>query len=392
VNVLVDLTAVASYVSVNQMHGRSLRLDPERPEKVANNWDVVAVLPEFERGFADWERFVRKHEHFFGLSDDGELERGIGHVHPLLTHLRPDELAAAIPIINEDMLARSARRAEVFHAWRVGGAYRGVQLPCLEFRPEKQTPRRLAATARDAAQLTRKVEEFRLLAKRLAVSTVLVPLLTSVPFYLATQAMTTFPALSTTLLFSGVLGLSLSAFRSFRLARFVTTSETQSLNEHLRCMAATVRDTIMGLRGSERGDVPEIFLSDRDDGCLRIWLESADPEENQAFTSAMNELFRPVQDQRYILRTWRVAAGKRLRSLLKSNDENAWYEEGDVVPVPSVFGSKRERADMFHHFWEAHLGKADLLYARRGAGAELLRRHLRARYLGGRRFLKLLWK
>ena len=45
VNVLVDMTAVAADVSVRQMRGRSLRLDPADPAKIANNWDVVCVAP-----------------------------------------------------------------------------------------------------------------------------------------------------------------------------------------------------------------------------------------------------------------------------------------------------------------------------------------------------------
>ncbi|MDQ6919298.1 MAG: DEAD/DEAH box helicase family protein, partial [Candidatus Dormibacteraeota bacterium] len=43
VNVLLDLTGVTTTTSVHQMRGRSLRLDPELPRKVSDNWDVVCV-------------------------------------------------------------------------------------------------------------------------------------------------------------------------------------------------------------------------------------------------------------------------------------------------------------------------------------------------------------
>jgi superfamily II DNA or RNA helicase len=49
-NVLVDLTAATTAVSVRQMRGRSLRLDPGDPGKIASNWDVVCVAPELARG------------------------------------------------------------------------------------------------------------------------------------------------------------------------------------------------------------------------------------------------------------------------------------------------------------------------------------------------------
>ena len=83
-NVLVDMTIATTGVSVQQMRGRSLRLDPADPQKVASNWDVVCVAPDLVRGTADYERFVRKHLHLFAPAEDGEVEAGPSHVHPEL--------------------------------------------------------------------------------------------------------------------------------------------------------------------------------------------------------------------------------------------------------------------------------------------------------------------
>ena len=47
VNCLVDLTAATTGgLGARRCAGRSLRLDPDDPEKVASNWDVVCVAPE----------------------------------------------------------------------------------------------------------------------------------------------------------------------------------------------------------------------------------------------------------------------------------------------------------------------------------------------------------
>ena len=43
INVLVDLTSVSTDMSINQLRGRSFRLDREWPEKVANNWDIICI-------------------------------------------------------------------------------------------------------------------------------------------------------------------------------------------------------------------------------------------------------------------------------------------------------------------------------------------------------------
>ena len=53
INVLVDLTTVTTSMSINQLRGRSMRLDKDWPEKVANNWDVVCFANEFTNGYKD---------------------------------------------------------------------------------------------------------------------------------------------------------------------------------------------------------------------------------------------------------------------------------------------------------------------------------------------------
>lgn len=133
-NVLVDLTSVASFVSTNQLRGRCLRLDPARPEKVANLWDVVAIAPAHERGFADWDRFVRKHEHVFGVADDGAIERGVGHVHPSFAHVAPAELAGWMPAVRDEMRGRAADRPATRAAWAIGTPYRNETFVSAELR------------------------------------------------------------------------------------------------------------------------------------------------------------------------------------------------------------------------------------------------------------------
>lgn len=42
-NTLIDLTGVSAYMSVNQVHGRAIRIDLTKPEKVANIYDIVCI-------------------------------------------------------------------------------------------------------------------------------------------------------------------------------------------------------------------------------------------------------------------------------------------------------------------------------------------------------------
>ena len=92
INVLIDLTSVTTSMSVNQLRGRSFRLDAEVPQKIANNWDVVCIAPEFAKGMDDYKRFKDKHQKLYGVTDDGAIEKGVGHVHASFRGMRIDDV------------------------------------------------------------------------------------------------------------------------------------------------------------------------------------------------------------------------------------------------------------------------------------------------------------
>lgn len=132
VNVLVDLTSVTTSTSVNQLRGRSFRLDPDEPEKLADNWDVICVAPEFTKGLDDYARFIDKHDTLFGLTDDGAVEKGVGHVHAAFTEIKPEGIEDSMPVLNAEMLARPQRRAEFRDLWRIGEPFHQVPIHAVE--------------------------------------------------------------------------------------------------------------------------------------------------------------------------------------------------------------------------------------------------------------------
>lgn len=136
VNTLVDLTTAATEMTVNQLRGRAIRLDPANPRKLANIWDVVCLAPELEKGLSDYHRLARKHSGYHGLCDDGAIEYGLGHVHPALTETGPEDVALNAHLLNAEMLARCANRQSVYEQWRVGTPYENVQAPSLELKTQ----------------------------------------------------------------------------------------------------------------------------------------------------------------------------------------------------------------------------------------------------------------
>lgn len=105
VNTLVDLTEATTATSVVQTRGRALRLDPDWPEKTAHTWSVVCVAPNHPRGSVDWDRFVRKHDAYFALTDSGDVMAGVAHVDAELSPYAPP-LGGEFDRINARMLHR----------------------------------------------------------------------------------------------------------------------------------------------------------------------------------------------------------------------------------------------------------------------------------------------
>ena len=132
INVLIDMTSVTTSVSINQLRGRSIRIDKLWPEKVANNWDIICIAEEFTKGFDDYERFKQKHKQLYGVCDDGTIEKGVGHVHAAFNDVRPEGISEGMALFNEEMLRRSRNREHTRDLWGIGQPFGTESRPAIE--------------------------------------------------------------------------------------------------------------------------------------------------------------------------------------------------------------------------------------------------------------------
>jgi len=140
INVLIDLTCAATHTAVNQLRGRSMRLDKDVPQKIANNWDVVCLAPEFLKGLDDYKRFRKKHGRIYGVTDDGVIEKGVGHVHAALTEIKPEGVEGSAAILNQDMLSRVPKRAAARELWKIGKPFLGKSQTSVETKIDIKPP------------------------------------------------------------------------------------------------------------------------------------------------------------------------------------------------------------------------------------------------------------
>lgn len=122
VNTLIDLTGVSAYMSVNQVHGRAIRLDKENPEKVANIYDIVCLGHGYQ-WMRDFERLEKKHTQFYWVDDSGLIIKELDHIYPQLERMisNPEK-------INNYTLRKSNLRAMVRELWGIGGEYKNEEI------------------------------------------------------------------------------------------------------------------------------------------------------------------------------------------------------------------------------------------------------------------------
>jgi superfamily II DNA or RNA helicase len=331
-NVVIDLTTVAADVSVRQMRGRALRLDPSDPEKLASNWDVVCVAAELARGTADYGRFVRRHAHLHAPCEDGSIESGVSHVHASLSPYLPPpdtELAA----LNAAGIARAGDLMGARARWRIGEPYVGEDVPVLLVRAAPTPPNRRLPRQRD------------------------------------TDAGKPAGADVSGLLLDASSGPPpkprgpLVAVRTRRLR-----SAYPSLLPLDRVARAIVAAYVaLGEIDPAAGE--SLALTPRAGGLVRCALTSGNSHENALLAAALEEAISPASGQRYVVSrpTWpndRSAGRVIWRALtFRSPLAESWH------PVPSHLGTRKERALAYHAAWRANVGPGQLLFAGREAAA-----------------------
>jgi hypothetical protein len=349
--VLIDLTGVTTTTSVHQIRGRSLRLDPTLPHKVANNWDVVCFARDHPRGSADYERFVRKHRNYFAITTAGEIESGVGHVDQRLSPFGPpaDDV---VTTVNLDVLERSGQRDAIYDLWGIGRPYEN--LPTQTVRIRAQRPLGLPAQ--------------RLLAARAVVGA---------PPLLKTRAVGG-PVVGAAVLLAGlglgqdslgvVAGLTLAAggvgWAAISLRLYARHLGPSSALEDL---AAAVADGLAaaGLVDGRLG-ASAVRVVAQPDGYYRCYLAGAGFEDSSLFAASLDELLAPIESPRYVIPRYVQAPasgfldGLRLLASLLGNQR-----VGAAVvyhTIPSALAANRDRVGAFQAAWNRHVSAGRALY------------------------------
>jgi superfamily II DNA or RNA helicase len=349
VNVLVDLTAVTTRTSVHQVRGRSLRLDPNRPHKVADNWDVVCVAAGHAKGAADYDRFVRKHRGYYGLAESGEIESGVSHVMPELSPYGPPA-SALFAALNLRMLERAGHRAAAYERWGVGAPYQNVLEETVRVRVARQVgprPRRPmgAETARGAGVAA------------------WVPALAGSGAGAAVAGVGVLLGLPAEGSAAGLAALIAGGWWSGRVLRrgMLASAEGALLDDLGAALAEGLR--AVGLAG----ETSAARVAVEPDGTYRCMLDGASLDESRTFAEALDELLAPLDQPRYVIPryvddppagAW-AALWTGLRHVARRPGRRVVYHA-----VPSVLATRADLAGAFGRAWNRHVSPGRPLFER----------------------------
>jgi superfamily II DNA or RNA helicase len=372
VNTLIDLTAVASASATQQLRGRTLRLDPAWPAKVAHNWTVTALLPPAFPldSQPDAARLHRKHARLWGLDTDDppRIVRGLSIAltaprRAALRDVMAKDAAASVDALNDllELPARSATRAE----WRVGDEYADRENVSAVLARRPQTP-----VFRTSASVSRALGgAFGAVVAASAAGgggAALAGMATDLP---GLGILSGIVVLVAGIAYAGPL---LSAWRQAR-AQSAGSAETYRRIATLVWESLRRADRVAGIQapldvreGEPHGGVIPITIG----------APTATDADQRTFADALGELFGPVRTPRFLLEVGRGGRAPGVRFALQRTARREG--DGQFLAVPSLIGRRREDAEAFAAAWNRAVGPCVLHPIDRPGGLALMARARRA--------------
>ncbi|WP_299481695.1 DEAD/DEAH box helicase family protein [uncultured Roseibium sp.] len=365
INTLVLASTVGSFMLSNQMRGRAIRIDPDKPNKTANIWHLACVNsleqqvslesvrnkvqslnpitpaktnPARLSGLLgdDWDDLSRRFRAFEGLSvaDPPYIETGIGRmgfpeaswIHETLEHQ------------NAKAFTRSAKRDLLFTRWR--GA--------LETFGEKALLRRMVTTRRPSQTWV-----YRNQMSSLGLGSVLV---TAILVILSQKdlppGILAFMGLAVVVVFVFALKEGGNPLRTIRLA-----IQNRTLRGNMSQLGQAVLQTMIHT-GDIRTPLGKLTLTVNtyagDSFCT---LEGAEAKECALFLDAMKQLLGPIESPKYLIVRRVGLFGKKMV---------------DYHPVPDRIARRKADAEVFLERWTALVSDADLVSVRSREGRRVL--------------------
>jgi superfamily II DNA or RNA helicase len=407
-NTLIDLTSVTTSASVQQLRGRTIRLNPDWKRKLAHNWDVICVGRDFERGDVDFKRFVKRHGQYWGLiaqtsaaSDfesllepppsldksvsgmqstlhmvkQGKIAKGIMHVSPLLAHdwMTNDGNIKNISFgkHNRAMIQQVWNREMEYDLWGVGEDYQNFSYHTTSLNARDLKIRTAFTLQNTLKRLTANVLSAFLQTALLVVIFSARPILSLLLSGSLSAALC--GTLLALVLAGGILVWNIRQIYKLLMAVLAEQVPDAILLDIARSLVETLRSNGLISRNLSPDFVRVIETEQK---TYNVMLDYASPEDASVFVCSYEEIFAPVVDQRYLIkRTEDRVPSLPLRILWLPM--RLWIRETGKYPsayhpVPKILASRKERVESFAYYWSKYVGGGEIIFTRSQAGRAVL--------------------
>ncbi|MES2495604.1 MAG: hypothetical protein V4618_05805 [Pseudomonadota bacterium] len=356
-NSLILASNTASFMLSNQMRGRAIRIDPDRPDKVANIWHLATIEPFEGRVGAngvnalnwghlndaeldaqsDMTLLQRRFRAFEGIANNGSklIESGIGRLHINRT--------GSVEDVNRRAFLAAADRGDIARRWSESLGEGSPVARVRETVAPNYAPRWLSwfdtlqALGRGA--------------------------LGSGLFAAANELRQVGSMEGAGIFGMGIAGIAIIASlpKLTRATRLLWRNG--SLEGSLEQVGMVTLNALhhAGLVTQDDRRSGRFEIHSSADGRKDIVLTGVKRDTERQVLEAIAEILGPVQNPRYLLvrRSWL-----------------GWTKRTDYHAVPTALGTTKETAEHFAQCWSNRVGSSKLIYARTAQGRRTL---LRAR-------------
>lgn len=349
VNSLVLASNSAAYMLSNQMRGRAIRIDPNRPNKVANIWHLATVdqlaanevaerlewgaMDEPDSIRTDWELLHRRFAAFEGISNGVDHQIGSG-----LDRLGIDN-NTDIDRVNAATFEIARQRPLIALRWAKAIGDATPRSHVREIAQANHTPRNIPWT-----------DTLRWLAASGLSGGMLVA---------AQHALQHAPS-SDPARFVGATAL---AFGLYAIPRFAKATWLSLRHRSLESSVEQVgRVVLQGLAEADAVSPAEleaarVIGAKRLSGQVDIFVDGLTRAGERTVLNAIGEVLGPINNPRYLLE--------------RSSGWGPWRRR-DFHAVPTIMGARKEWAEAFHARWNRHVGPSKLVFTRSAEGRRSL--------------------
>ncbi|MEP3837320.1 MAG: DEAD/DEAH box helicase family protein [Algibacter sp.] len=343
INSLILASFVGSFVSSNQMRGRAIRKDANKPNKTGNVWHLACIDPTATDGGREIDILKRRFEAFVGITNTS-----IPFISNGFDRLNFPEVITVEDIdqLNKQTLEKSSHRPIITKQWEasIGSGTKLTKQVRLLHQGDKAFEKQKGVYFFDVVRFF--VAELSL---------------TILWFYFE------FILEGVQLIISRGVTYFIYAFMGAFILRFgyklykavVLYLRYGYLHKKIRKIGLAILHTLHDLKflNTEINHI-EVVSQRLNKGDVVCSLVGANNYENALFSKALTEILNPIDSLRYLI--------------IKTNFFRKQLNVENFYPVPESFGNKKENALVFKRYWTKYVGRNKLVFTRQVEGRKLL--------------------